>query len=73
VLNLADYNYEGIVWYARLRTDNTPGTISIFRFFVPSKGTHFYTASESERDSVIANLSHLYRYEGVAYKAWPRY
>jgi lysyl endopeptidase len=73
VMNLTDFRYEGIAWYARLSTDNTAGTISIYRFFIPSKGTHFYTASEGERDNVIANLAGIYRYEGVAYKAWPRY
>ena len=66
------YSYEGIAWYARSVSSPAAGTIAIYRFYLPSQGTHFYTASASERDSVIANLSHIYTYEGVAYRAWPR-
>jgi hypothetical protein len=74
IANLGNvYSFEGVAWYARTSGDNTAGTIPIYRFFLPSQGTHFYTASADERDSVIANLSGIYQYEGVAYRAWPRY
>ena len=32
-----------------------------------SNGTHFYTANDAERDSVITNLGSVYHYEGIAY------
>ena len=41
---------------------------TIYRFFRPDLGTHFYTASELERDSIINNLSD-YTYEGASYIA----
>lgn len=41
---------------------------TVYRFFEPSLGGHFYTASEVERDYVIDNLSN-YRYEGASYQA----
>jgi len=45
-----------------------PLTISsVFRFYNRSNGTHFYTASVSEKNAVIAKWSSTYRYEGVAY------
>lgn len=41
--------------------------MAVYRFYNASKGTHFYTASGPERDSVIRGLWTTYRYEGVAY------
>lgn len=43
-----------------------PETVPVYRF-LNSKGSHFYTASPQERDSIIANLSHQYTLEGVAF------
>lgn len=39
----------------------------VFRFYNFRNGTHFYTPSVAERDSVKANLSHVYSYDGIAY------
>jgi len=39
----------------------------IYRFYNKKNGSHFYTASAAEKDSVVANLSAIYRFEGVAY------
>ena len=39
---------------------------AVYRFFRPDVGVHFYTASEFERDSIIANLPN-YSYEGESY------
>jgi hypothetical protein len=48
--------------------DNLPdGTV--YRFFNPQVGVHFYTASKTERDSVIDNLPQ-YQYEGASFKAF---
>jgi len=41
--------------------------LDVYRFYNMTNGVHFYTASVAERDSVIANLSGTYKYEGVAY------
>ena len=42
---------------------------NVHRFFNPSSNVHFYTASDEEKDTVIANADWGYTYEGVAYKA----
>jgi hypothetical protein len=42
--------------------------LPVFRFFNTITGTHFYTSSISERDSVIASLA-AFRYEGAAFFA----
>jgi uncharacterized protein YkwD len=39
------------------------GQLNLYRFFQPATGTHFYTASTSERDSVATNPA--YQYEGT--------
>jgi uncharacterized protein YkwD len=39
----------------------------VYRFFNTANGSHFYTASATERDTVIARYSATYSYEGVAY------
>jgi len=41
---------------------------TIFRFYNSSNNAHFFTASEAERDQVIATLP-SFRYEGVAFQA----
>ena len=43
--------------------------IPIYRFFNTDTSTHFYTASATERDSVLQN-SPAYNYEGIACYAW---
>ena len=39
---------------------------TVYRFFRPDLGVHFYTASEIERDLIIDSLSN-YSYEGASY------
>lgn len=61
----ATYVFEG----AAYSLDTTSGANGqpLFRFYRPSNGTHFYTVSTQERDTVIGTLSKTYRYEGPAY------
>lgn len=58
------FNYEGIAWFAT--TFAGPGWMPMHRFFNNAAGTHFYTASEEERLSVIATAPHM-EYEGIGY------
>ncbi|MCC0175687.1 hypothetical protein I4641_01675 [Waterburya agarophytonicola K14] len=43
---------------------------TVYRFFNPEVGVHFYTASQDERDNVIDNLPQ-YEFEGASYIAAP--
>ena len=47
-----------------------PGSVkkSVYRFYNSEKGTHFFTASESEKANIISKSEWGYAYEGVAYK-----
>lgn len=42
-------------------------TITVYRFYNQSAGTHFYTASIQERDFVIATWPDVFTYEGPAF------
>jgi hypothetical protein len=64
------WRYEGIAYYAFSNKVN--GTIPIYRFWSDKYQGHFYTASESEKNSVIANYpDNVWYFEGVAYYAYP--
>ena len=41
----------------------------MYRFFNTATGSHFFTISAAERDSIISNLKH-FNFEGVAYYLW---
>ncbi|MCB2018772.1 MAG: hypothetical protein KDF54_14870 [Hydrogenophaga sp.] len=65
IANLPQYTYEGPAYYA----SKVPGENMLkplFRFYILSKGVHFFTASSTEADSIKANLPD-YKYEGIAY------
>ena len=51
-------------------TPSIPETVEdgVYRFFNTQTGTHFYSASEIERDSIINNLDH-FNFESAAFKA----
>lgn len=65
----AIYRYEGVAYKVSPR--QVTGALVVYRFFNLKTGSHFYTASEAERDSVRAKLSAIYRYEGPAFYIAP--
>jgi len=61
----AVFSYEGAAFQAStVATALTPQ--AVYRFYNTGAGLHFYTASEAERDALIATQPGL-RYEGIAY------
>ena len=69
-------NYPSNVWryenvaYCAYQTAQ-PGTIPVHRFWSDTYRGHFYTTSEAEKNSIIANYpSNVWRYEGVAFYAF---
>ena len=59
------YRLEGIAFF--VSTAPSASTTTIYRFYNVKAGTHFFTASPVERDTVIRTLGSIYRYEGPAY------
>ena len=60
------WRYEIIAFYVYL--NQIAGTKPTYRFWSDKNKKHFYTASESEKNYVIANYpSNIWRYEGIAW------
>jgi hypothetical protein len=62
-----DWTYEGVAFYAYAAGQQPSGATPVYRFWSATFLGHFYTASQSERDSVIANYSRDWAYEDIAY------
>ena len=60
----ATWRFEGTAYFV---SGSSVDAAPVYRFFRPKSGTHFYTASETEKNTVIATLSSVYRFEGVAF------
>ena len=48
-----------------------PSRLTIYRFWSPFLNTHFYTASEDEKDKLEQDYAGIWTYEGEAYHALP--
>jgi pimeloyl-ACP methyl ester carboxylesterase len=62
---LPSFTFEGVAFYA-YADDGGGAHAPVHRFYNTATGTHFYTASETERQ-VIADTFASFLYEGVAY------
>lgn len=59
------FTYEGTAY----NVSNAPvtGGGTVYRFYNMKNGSHFFTASEAERDLVIVNWPGVFKYEGPAF------
>lgn len=64
------WTYEGVAFYAFPDGEEPPAAMPVHRFWKPADGSHFYTMDEAEMDWLIANYSHVYTYEGIAFYAY---
>lgn len=66
------YRFEGPAYNVSMsQSSNEVSSTPVYRFFNFKKGTHFYTASEAEKASVMKSLAWTYRYEGPAFYLAP--
>ncbi|MGB4442338.1 MAG: serine protease, partial [Coriobacteriia bacterium] len=64
--SLADiFSYDGETY--RVSPVSAADKVAVYRFYNIRNGSHFYTASATERDNVLANLAGIYTYEGVGF------
>jgi len=61
------YHLEGIAFYAYPDTSTDSSSLPVYRFYNSSNGQHFYTASETEKNSLTTNLSSIFHLEGIAF------
>ena len=66
--NLDRFTFEGIAFHEPVEAPSE-GLTDVYRFYNTRAGGHFFTADAAERDSVIANLGDIFRYEGVGFQA----
>lgn len=59
------YTFEGETYNVSLTADG--GKTPVYRFFNVRNGSHFFTASETEMNTVRARWSGTYTFEGVAF------
>ncbi len=62
-----DLSYEGIGLRGYADASASPSSEAVFRFFNVADGTHFYTASTTERDSILTTKPDAMKFEGVAF------
>jgi hypothetical protein len=61
--------YEGVAWYAYPPGQQPPWSKPVFRFWSESRGAHFYTIDENERDRLLNKYPDVWTYEGIAWYA----
>ncbi|MRR12821.1 hypothetical protein EG835_10250 [bacterium] len=59
------YTYEGVAY--QVSATGGANTAPVYRFLNLRTGSHFYTISGIERDSVMQNQASVYAYEGIAF------
>ena len=59
------YSYEGIAY--NMYYASGANTAPLYRFYSSANNYHFFTSSLTEKNSIIANMSSTYTYEGIAY------
>jgi predicted outer membrane repeat protein len=65
------WTYEGVAFYAFSPNETVPPDAKpVYRFWNETSGTHFYTINEAEKDTVIAEYSYAWYYEGIAFYAF---
>ncbi len=63
------WRYETVAWYAY--PTQVAGTEPVHRFWSDQLGKHFYIMGDSERDRIAAKYQGIWRYEAVAWYAYP--
>ena len=64
------WTYEGVSYNAHELADS-PDLMPVYRFWSDRLSAHFYTISETERDKIINEYSHVWTYEGIVFYAYP--
>jgi hypothetical protein len=65
------WSYEGPAFYAYPKGSQPAGTSPVYRFWSPLNGAHFYSISQAEKNSIIANYPpSVWTYEDIAWYAY---
>jgi hypothetical protein len=65
------WRYERIAYYAYAADEQPDGAKPVYRFWSARNRRHFYTISEEEKNSILANYpEEVWGYEGIAWYAF---
>jgi predicted outer membrane repeat protein len=59
--------YEGIAFYVHPPFKQPWGTVPVHRFWWTTRGGHFYTANEDEKDKLLKSWDGTWVYEGIVW------
>jgi len=65
------WTFEGLAFRAATAA-SLPGLAPVHKFWAKNGQTQFYTISETEKDGILREYAHVYRYDGVAFYAYPQ-
>jgi hypothetical protein len=66
------WKLEKIAWFAYKEGEQPANASPVFRFWSDIQQAHFYTIDEEEKEYVIATYpENVWRYEGIAFYAYP--
>ncbi|MDM8555544.1 hypothetical protein QUF75_12500 [Desulfococcaceae bacterium HSG7] len=63
------WRYEGVAFY--VPADYQEGMLPVYRFYSESLAVHLFTVDENEKNTLIETAGDVWRYEGIAYHAYP--
>ena len=63
------YQLDGVAY--KVSAVPAAGTVPVYRFYNRKNGSHFYTASEAEKNTVISTLGATYALDGPAFHVVP--
>jgi hypothetical protein len=61
------WTFEGIAFFVYAEDPISPDVAPVHRFWSGVLNCHFYTMNEAEVDKRIAEYSHVWTYEGIAW------
>jgi len=61
---------EGVVWYAYPEGRQPGEALPVHRFWSDALGSHFYTIDGAEKDKLVREYAHVWKYEGVVWYAF---
>jgi hypothetical protein len=64
------WSYEGIAYLA-MSDQTNPRAVPVYRFWSDSLGSHFFTADEVQKNSLLNEYPDVWTFEGTAFYAFP--
>ena len=64
------WTFEGVSFFAYPDGRQPPEAKPVYRFWKPADNGHFYTTSETERDTVMKQYADFYVFEGVVFHGY---